>query len=217
MLHRQAGETAIRNLTPFVDAFWSFYVDLARDAALADGLPFDRRIPVYYERLTRSDGTPGDRVGALHTHWLTDAQREQWITAMHSTQRFYAVSVESMVNLLIYFKRGEEMYRRGRSEKMRTSRGNIALKLTKGILHGPMYTEYTPMAGVPNAQMVLDDIAFKLARKHEPATGEPGTQLGTSVLLQVDTRYGKDNKFRSAHPYPKRKRRRSGKAPKRQR
>lgn len=202
----QAGAQALANLAPYVDAIWPIYVQIARDQALVDGLPFYAAIPVSYRRLARQDGLPGDRVAAEHTHWLSNDLRERWIVAMQKTSRFYAASVESIVNLVVYFKRGESLYKGKRDAKRRANRRSIERKLERGIVHGPIYTSYTPMASHIPSDLILNDIQIKLADKHEPATGEPGTYLGASILLQIDTRNGKDNKFRRQFPYPARKR-----------
>lgn len=199
----QSGAQALANLAPFVDAVWPIYVDTAREQALIDGLPFDPRIPVTYRRLIRQDGLPGDRIAAEHTHWLSDALRERWIIAMQKTGRFYAASVESIVNLVVYFKRGEQIYKGRRDKKRVANRRSIQRKLERGIVHGPMFTPYTPMMAHVPSDLILNDIRTKLADKHEPATGDPGTYLGASILLQVDTRNGKDQKFRRQHPYPR--------------
>lgn len=199
-----AGAQALANLSPFVDAIWPIYVQTARDQALVDGLPFDPTIPVSYRRLVRADGLPGDRIAAEHTHWLSDALRERWIVAMKKTDRFYAASVESIVNLVVYFKRGEQIYKGRRDKKRLANRRSIQRKLERGIVHGPIFTPYTPLNAHVPTDLVLNDIRIKLADKHEPATGDPGTYLGASILLQVDTRNGKDNKFRRQYPYPKR-------------
>lgn len=202
----QSGAQALANLAPYVDAIWPTYVDVARDQALVDGLPFDPRIPVTYRRLVRTDGLPGDRIAAEHTHWLSDKLRERWIVAMKNSGRFYAASVESIVNLVVYFKRGEQIYKGKRDKKRMANRRSIQRKLERGIVHGPIFTSYTPMMAHIPSDLVLNDIRIKLADKHEPATGDPGTYLGASILLQVDTRNGKDDKFRRQHPYPKRER-----------
>jgi hypothetical protein len=255
----QAGAQALANLAPLVDAIWPAYVDVARDQALADGLPFDPRIPVTYRRLARQDGLPGDRIAAEHTHWLPDTLRDKWIVAMQKSGRFYAASVESIVNLVVYFKRGEQIYRGKRDERKRANRNSLlrkmALQTESGrrahqvavnleqqakrqygkvprdvhrqiwgafyqtaeklygklvgaevTINGPVFTAYTPMSANAPSDLILNDIKNKMADKHEPLTGQdhPGTVLFSSVLLQVDTRNGKDSKFRRQHPYPNR-------------
>jgi len=255
VLHGQMGKAGLASIAPFVDAVFSIYVSVAEQQAKVDGLPFDPKQPVFYRRLIRDDGVPGDRVGAEHTHWLSDKQRDDWVLAIKRTGRFYALSVESIVNLVAYFKGGEVFYRGRRDETRIRNKLSVLRKMMKQtpegsalyeraikeiqrgadrgavfdwlnrqyealykkmsgaqiVVNGPVYTPYTPVYQSARDDLVLGDIQRKLEDKHEPHTGEPGTVLASTVLLQVDTRYDKDAIFREKHPYSKRKRRTKGK------
>lgn len=190
-----------------VEVAFAIHKDLAREQARADNLPFDPALPVFYERLKFKDGTPGDRVGALHTHYLPDALRNEWLIRTSQTGKFYAASVQSIVNLIVYNKRAEETTKR-RDMKRQRDRATIQNKIYQNVVTGPIYTPYTMLKASAHGREVIippdwltQDLNNKLRSKHEPATGEPGTALASGVLLQIDTRSGRDAKFRNAHPF----------------
>ncbi len=191
-------------LSRAVDVAFSIHSDVTRQQARADDLPFDPRLPVFLERFIWKDGTPGDRVGAMHVHWLSDRLRDAWLGSMHESGKFYQASVQSIVNLVVYNKRAEERVNR-RDAKRARDRDTIQNKIQQQIITGPIYTPYTPLKGMGDDKaplaMVLQDIQIKLRTRHEPATGDAGTALASGVLFQVDTRRGRDDKFRDAHPF----------------
>lgn len=195
-----------------VDLALSIHKDATRAQAIADGLPYNPQIPIFIERLRFNDGTPGDRVGALHTHWVSDALRDAWFTSMHSTGVFYAASVGSTVNLVIYNRRAEVDFRGKRDDVTRYNRATIKRKIEQQTINGKIYTKYTPMIQAFPIDAILSDVKNKMRQRHEPATGTPGTRLGDSYLLQIDTRKnGSDNtpkrpaKKRAATKRPKKK------------
>lgn len=201
-----AGAKALANADAAIAETFELYKSMAHDQALEHGLPFHKNAPVFYQRLKRQDGSLGDRVAAFNTQWLSAEQRELWLTAQQQSARFYAVSVQSLVNLAIYFKRGETLYKGRRDERRSNARDNIKRKLVRGVVNGPIFTEYTSLSPQRSADRMLYELNDKLEKKHYPAIGEPGTAVATSILLQVDTRANRDAKFRRQHPHPKKKR-----------
>jgi len=189
-----------------IQTAFEIYKDVTQAQARVDGLPYTASIPVFVQRMPFKDGTPGDRVAALHTHYLSDRQRNQFIAAAHASGMYYAASVQSIVNLVVYNKRAEEHHKKARQpvrDKLRTQyRNKIQGDIRQQIVQGPIYTQYTPLAPTIPIEYLLQDIQNKLEAKHDPAIGDPGTARGTSILLQVDTRNGKDKKFRDKHPRP---------------
>lgn len=180
-----------------VDNAFSIHVQLAREQARADKLPFSSDIPVFYETLQHSDGKKGNRVAAKNTHWLTDAQRERWIISIQKTGKFYGATVRSIVNLQKYNKqadkRNREEGRPRRPLKQALHKTELEIRAKLGEQNAPIYTAYTPLAQSFPISAILADMAEKLARKHEPATGEQGTRLADQIILQLDTRKSKPN------------------------
>lgn len=214
-----------RELARAVDVAFQIHKDATKAQARADHLPFDPAIPIFIQRLPFKDGTPGDRVGALHTHWLPDELRNQWLRAMHKSGKFYATSVQSIVNLVVYNKRAEARVKQ-RDRQRNRDRDTIQNKIQQQIITGPIYTPYTGFDSRFPFGLLLQDIQNKLRSRHEPATGDPGTALSSGVLFQVDTRGGRDAAFRNAHPFAdkkpagkraKAKQRKAGRSPKRAR
>lgn len=228
-----------------IDLAFSIHKDITRSQARAHGLPYDGRVPVFIQRMPLASGVLGDRVAALHTHWLSNQLRDAWIVAMQQSGKFANASVSSIVNLVVYSKRAEnsignkyrdendlhnkysienkiikDMRERGlkvpafnlemdraKNPNFEKERRNITNWLSghsiaQQVVQGPIYTKYTAMDPRFAPQKILRDINDKLQLKHAPAVGAPGTAMATSVLLQVDTRHGKDKDFRSAHPWP---------------
>lgn len=188
-----------------VDVAFEIHSDLTRSQARADELPFYPHVPIFIQRLPFKDGIPGDRVGALHLHWVSDALRDRWFAAMHASGKFYAASVQSIVNLVIYNKRAEQTVKQRDRQRIR-DRDSIRNKIQQQIITGSIYTPYTGFDSRFPIDLILQDIKNKLRSRHEPATGTPGTALASGVLLQVDTRGGKDAKYRNAHPIAGQKR-----------
>lgn len=200
------------NLYSKVAEGFEVHKSLVKGQALADGIPYVDKVPIFYARLPLKDGTPGDRVTAQHTHFITPELREKWLEQIYNSGKFHHISIASLVNLQIYSHQADiradaqkRRRRKPRDRDQRKHRGNIEHKLQQKIRLGKIYTEYTPMGKSPSfaAEDVVYDLEKKLRRKHEPATGMVGTALATEYLLQVDTRNGKDNKFRNKHPYAK--------------
>lgn len=190
----------------FIDTAFQIHKELTRQQARADDLPFSNSVPIFIQRMPFKDGTPGDRVAALHTHYVPDRLRNLFLSDMQKSGKFVAASVQSIVNLVVYSKRADQNQARGklppRDAKRNLYHEQIKNQIRQQIVQGAIYTQYTPMARTIPVRYILDDIENKLQAKHDPAIGQPGTARATAVLLQVDTRNGKDAKFRDKHPRP---------------
>lgn len=187
---------------------FAIHSDIARGQARAHGLPFVSKLPIYYERKPLRDGSLGDRVAALHTHWITDRVRVGWLSAMHASSKFIAASIGSIVNLVVYSKRADiAQAGKPRDPQKLRDKETIKAKIQQNIIQGMIYTKYTPMDVRFPLDAVLSDMYSKLNQKHSPAVGDPGTALASSILLQVDTRkdsngQSKDAAFRLKYPRP---------------
>jgi hypothetical protein len=199
-----------------VNQAFAIHSQVSRQQARAHDLPFNAAIPVFYERKPLPDGRIGDRVVALHTHWLSDRLRNAWIASLQKSGKFYAASISSIVDLVLYSKRATVNQR---GPYMDTN-GKTAIdrRIEQQTIRGLIYTKYTPMDPRFPTYAVIDDLNSKLNQKHSPAVGAAGTAIATSILLQVDTRKdesgkSKDAAFRSRHPGPAKPRKARGNKP----
>lgn len=180
------------------------------------GLPYDYRYPVMLQRMPFADpwraGVLGDRVNAKHTHWLSNDLRRAWLSAMYRSGRFYTVSGGSIVDFARYTKSADLRFKGrtwARTPAQKQSKLNIALKMSLDIAQGLIQTPYVGFDknknGLP-ASVRIDDLMDRMNAKHNSATGEdmPGTAFATRFLFQIDTRAGKDDKFRKQYPIPPR-------------
>lgn len=153
------------------------------------GKELKKRVAVIDPSTGKQKIVPGDRIGALNTHHLTDRVRNSWIQGVAKTKKFYAASVGSIVNLSVYKKRGDAAQKGmgKRSDRQKENLNQIVERINTGAEVGAMFTKYTPL-DFPGPAIVRD-ITQKLAAKHEPATGTEGTILANQILLQLDTRF----------------------------
>lgn len=179
-----------------INSAFAIHVQLSKEQARADKLPFNSDIPVFYETLTHKDGTKGARVAAKNTHWLSNAQREQWIKSIQKTGKFYAATVRSTVDLKLYNRQSDKRHREAGSPrrplKQALHKTELEIRAKLGEQKAPIFTAYTPLASEFPISAILADMSEKLTRKHEPATGEPGTRLADQIILQLDTRQVKN-------------------------
>lgn len=175
-----------------VDQAYAMHADTAKAQARADGLPFSSEIPIFYQRLPLMNGAPGDRVGAMHTHWLPDRIRNAWVSRVQQSGKFYALSVQSIVNLQIYNNRGDKASQhRARTPLQKLYRKEFKAMLQSGIKRGSVNTPYTPLDKSFPLSDVIADITRKIREKHEPAADEK-SRIGSQYLLQIDTRKSKN-------------------------
>lgn len=62
------------------------------------------------------------------------------------------------------------------------------IKESDGVYLKPIFTSYTDMNKNFHPQMVIDEINHKLRTRHEPATGEQGTNVADQILFQLNSR-----------------------------
>lgn len=181
------------------------------------GLPYDYRYPVLMQRMAFADpwrrGVPGDRVDAKHTHWLSNDLRAAWLAAMYKSGRFYQVSGGSIVDFARYNKSAQAAFKGkawARSDEQKQARKNIEAKIEADIAQGLIQTPYVsfdkPKKGGLPASVRISELMDLMNSKHAAATGEDmtGTAFASRFLFQIDTRAGKDDKFRKQYPIPPR-------------
>lgn len=146
----------------------------------------------------------GDRVGALHLHWLSDALRDKWIQTSQKSGAYYQASVGSIVNLPAYMKSAAQritnyLQRGGilSSERIK-ARESLRVLLKDHVKLARVFTPYTSMNPEFPSDMVTESINEKIQSRHSPAVGEKGTKLADQVLLQVDTRKSRHAKSAKA-------------------
>lgn len=136
----------------------------------------------------------GERVGALHVHWLSDRLRNAWIASSQKSGAYYAASIRSKVNMPDYMKQANQRIndadKRGLPRTLAAIKFKQALakKLREGEKIQPIFTPYTAMNPNFPSELVVASINDKLQTRHSPAVGKPGTVLADQILLQVDTR-----------------------------
>lgn len=196
-----------------IDSAFEIYREVCRDQAIVDGLHFNANYPVFAHRLLRqkrerfvtsdgeihyrplfdSRGRPimekGDRVSMGFTHWLSNELRDKIIAGAQRSNKYYHVSVGSMVNLQIYNKRSEERMRgKRRTPEQLKYKKQFQKRLRLGEQTGWVFTQYEYSKADTPTDLMLNNIADRLRERHEPACNVPGTALAAQILLQVDTR-----------------------------
>jgi hypothetical protein len=179
-----------------IDYAFKLHKEEARRIAREDGLPFDASIPVLAERQRfktgPKKGEKGERVAVNHTHWLSDDLRRKMIASQQKSGKYYAASIGSIVNLQIYNDGAEERIKKAiRKEHRRRAKSEhigklqIQLKMLQGAKNAAMYTPLQPMDKRIPSYIINDNFDEALQQRHEPATGEKGTELANTVLLQL--------------------------------
>ena len=142
----------------------------------------------------------GERVGALHLHWLPDRLRDKWIKTSQKTGAYYQASVGSIVNLPKYMKSAAQrittyMQRGGiKTEDMIRARESLRNLVKDHVELQRVFTPYTSMDKNFPSELVTEAINNKLQDRHAPAVGEKGTALADQILLQLDTRKSRNAK-----------------------
>jgi hypothetical protein len=173
----------------------------AKAQARRDGIPYSADVPIFARNVAHSDGSPGGRVAAEHTHWIRDELRNLWIKKAHATRKYANVSVQSVVSLYDYIKQGKQRAAQDRAagnpppgEAIGHAIG-LQMNFNAGRRLQTIGTSYTSLQFPDYAlPLVFADIDEKLRRKHAPATGDdrPGTKLATRIVLQIDSRANRD-------------------------
>lgn len=203
------------DLNAAVDVAFQIHKDLCRRTARAHNLPFTAEVPIYIERLPLTtldqrtgkrklkldaQGRPklGERVAALHTHWISDTLRARWIAAIQQTRFFYQISVRSEIDLAVYFDETEERFskqRAPRTPQQWKNREQFERKIALGQRVGYVYTTYQGLGSRFAPGYIAAEIMRQLRVKHQPAA----LNLADQYLLQVDTwNAGKTNKRKAS-------------------
>lgn len=171
-----------------VDLLFMMHKDVVKSQAKSDGLEYDAENPVFYQRLTKSNGEKGDKIAADHTHWLSNEQRTNWLAFAAKSKQFFWISARSTVNVAQYafqaMARYEMLKRYEQSPRLEQYADAIMNRIIEGKQKSGMYTARTYVQNIPIRQVVAD-IEKKLITKHEPATGEPGTALADRFTMQA--------------------------------
>jgi len=188
-----------------IDNAFAMHVEVSKEQARRDGVPFLASAPVYMERryLSRPDprtGRPvlGDRVFAEHTQFISQKLRRQWTESVVRSERFYKVNVRSTVDLRSYRgfspetgivdKRKRERQRHNAQRDLKhfldvesRKRGRIVDK-TEPF---PLYTRSLPTVPGYKATDIANALESLLNEKHAPAASGPGTAFASEYLLQL--------------------------------
>lgn len=137
---------------------------------------------------------PGERTEAPNTHWLSDKLRNAWIMAMQRSGKYLNVSVGSVVNLASYNRnanalRAAEAGTAGATNTRSAIEGKRQLlglrKKRPPVERHLVQTPYRTMDPRQYPEQLAAEVQDLLTRKHQPATGDPGTLYATRVLLQT--------------------------------
>jgi hypothetical protein len=167
-----------------IDHAFSIHTHLCRKQAHADKLPFTAEVPIYIERLIKSDGKPGERVACRHTEHISPELRERWIEATQAKDFYIALSVLSLVNLEIYVNRGDSLHRGKRTPLQKEYRKNFKRDLSLGKKYEDIATRYVNLSDDFDYQDISDELNQILSERHEPACDEK-SKLAREYLLQA--------------------------------
>lgn len=186
---------------PSIQALYASHRDVTRDQAHADNIPWNFHRPIFLERKTLRDGSPGARVVGEHTQYIKRDLRMQIMADQQRSQRYLAASVRSKIDLTRYFRLDAEgnvkqkysfgktpaqaaaMNLKSFAAKEKRERGRVIDK----VRPFPLFTRYeniSPQRDIDDMRGVIG-IEKQMRSKHEPATGEPGTVAADQFLFQL--------------------------------
>ena len=190
-------------LSRAVNSAFRAHTKKVRRRAEKDNIPFSEKFPVFYARMPKVDGTPGDRIVATHTHWLPDRLRNAWIGWLQETRLFYAISGQSIIELEFYNNRAEISFQGvKRTETQKLFRREFAAMRAAGLKYIPVNTPYTKLDASFPLSDVIADLDEKFRTKHEPAATTDYCKIGSQYLLQIDTT-NKDTNTNVKTPKPR--------------
>lgn len=141
----------------------------------------------------------GQRAAVQHMHWLPDRVRQKMLIEQVKTNRFFAASASSKVNLRRYNKQAEERNAERERGGLRRTKSRVIGQLDiKGLLKDGVKIERinTPMVAMQNKGGYPELNALSLMQtiqdRHAPATGEAGTTLADQMIYQLDNREDKE-------------------------
>lgn len=179
-------------LAAMIESAFTVYKDVCRDQCRRDRLPFLNDAPLFAQRLSYIDKNgelrEGERVVIQHAHWLPDYLRNWWIARAYQSEKFFSLSIMSIVDLAAYFKRAEDRIADSglrRTKEQIKYRSQLQKALNEGQAHRPIYTRYFDMTPGDDPLQVIGEVDEALIDRHAPATQSPGTLLATEFLLQT--------------------------------
>ena len=137
----------------------------------------------------------GDRVAALHMHWISEKLRDAWIKLQQKTGKYYAATIGSLVGLRPYNKQANERakealkkrkYRNVEQLKAQTKFAKVVKGSDTSALQR-VYTNKFSMDPQQDPNHIIANIRDRLQHRHEPAAIVPGAKVADRVILQVDT------------------------------
>lgn len=199
-----------REARDIVNLAFSIHKDLARDASKRFEIPFTPDFPVYATRkplnqIDPATGQPmlGDRIFIENAQFLDSQMRQIVILDFALTGQMVTATVGSNLNLYRYYQ--ETLAQRIEEQK----RSRKAGRLSPGALRAAMRDSFESTFGVSVRDLELQteirpvytkqrviapefDIAKEvqaiedhIKNKHEPATGEKGTTVGHTIIVQM--------------------------------
>lgn len=171
-----------------IDTAFEAHRDISQAQALIDQIPFDPDAPVFAHRKALRNGMPGDRVFVEHTQHIRSDLREAIMVFIHESQRFYTLSIRSVVELALYLKQAD--LRTKKSRKRQTdyeaiAQAQLELSEEEGVEKKAIFTKIEYFGPRSNTYDAVREVTKKLRQKHEPATGVPGTALADQFLMQL--------------------------------
>lgn len=179
-------------LGPQIDYLYEQHVQIVREQARIDRLPFLSKAPVYQERRYMRNGEKGDRVISGNTEYIRKDLRDKFIANVVSTKKFHKVNVRSRINLKRYADRlAGDLIQEGRRNITQRKLSNILQKsfnkeneIIDATEPYPLFTKSVDTLNMTPAQAIYQ-VEWQLTNKHSPATGEPGTRFAYEYLLQA--------------------------------
>lgn len=171
-----------------IDTAFEAHREVSREQAQAEGLPFDEEAPVFAYRGSLRKGGLGDRVIIDRAQYIRKDLRDAVFVFLHESQRYYTLSVRSVVELATYMKQAEDRIKRRKRQRTQTEWQNAAaliLAEEEGQETRPVYTKIEGFGPRTETYKAVSAVQNKLKQKHESATGAKGTALADQYLLQL--------------------------------
>lgn len=199
-----------REARDLVNIIFDIHKGLARDAARRFEIPFSPDFPVYATRkplkqIDRATGQPmlGDRIFVENAQFLDSQMRQIVILDFALTGQMVVASVGSTINLYRYYQetlaqRLEEQKRSRGSRRVSPAELRSAMRDSFESTFGvsvkdlevkqeirPIYTKQRFISPAFDIAREVQAIEQHIRQKHEPATGEPGTAVGHTIIVQM--------------------------------
>lgn len=191
---REGEEGGVKNIPQdqatidLIDSVFESHRDIARAEAESNGLPFDEDLPLFASRKPLRSGQPGDRVFIENTQFIRKNTRRDILYFIHETERYYTVSVRSVIELASYMQEADERAgkrRRDRNAAEYQYYAQLLLAEEDGEDFRPVFTRAEAFGPWTLRKNAVDSVETYIRQRHEPATGVPRTQLADEYLLQL--------------------------------